>query len=248
MVKTMRFENKTAIVTGAMGGIGRACARQLAEEGASLVLADLGDGQAETVAELRALGAPKVFSARCDVSSESDVVAACDIASTQCGRLDVVVNVAGMMIYTPIEDLTANDWQKLLGVNFIGAALFTREAFRRMTPGGAIVNVSSIHAFQTSPLVAPYAAAKAALGSLTRSSAIEGASKGIRANAVLPGAIDTPMLWASPNLKSGAEVLEKDDIGLPQDIAKAVAFLASDEAAFITGASLNVDGGRLAKL
>ena len=245
----MRFKDKTAIITGALGGIGQACARQLAGEGASLVLADLAaDGVSAIAAELQALGAPRVLFARCDVSSESDVVAACEIASSETGRFDVLVNVAGMMIYTAIEELTANDWHKLLGVNVVGAAIFTREAFRRMTPGGAIVNVSSIHAFQTSPLVAPYAAAKAALGSLTRSTAIEGAAKGIRANAVIPGAIDTPMLWASPNLKSGAEKLEKGDIGLPQDIARAVAFLASDEAAFITGASLNVDGGRLAKL
>ncbi len=245
----MRFKDKTAIITGALGGIGQACARQLAGEGASLILADLlTAGTDAFVAELRTLGAPVVTLVRCDVSSESDVIAACNAAQADTGRLDVIINVAGMMIYTPIEDLTAEDWHRLFGVNFIGAAMFTREAFRRMKPGGAIVNVSSIHAFQTSPLVAPYAAAKAALGSLTRSSSIEGAAKGIRANAVLPGAIDTPMLWASPNLKSGAEKLEKGDVGLPQDIAKAVAFLASDEAAFITGTSLNVDGGRLAKL
>ena len=245
----MRFTDKTAIVTGALGGIGLACARRLSAEGASLILVDrLGEG-AETIAEeLRTLGAPKVVFTRCDVAAEADVVAACKLAVDQTGRLDVVINVAGMMIYKSIAELTAAEWHELLGVNLVGAALFTREAFRLMSPGGAIVNVSSIHAVQTSPLVAPYAAAKAALASLTRSSSIEGASLGIRANAILPGAIDTPMLWASPNLKSGAEVLEEGDVGYPHDIAHAAAFLASDEAAFITGASLNVDGGRLAKL
>ncbi|HTM81622.1 SDR family NAD(P)-dependent oxidoreductase [Asticcacaulis sp.] len=245
----MRFLNKTALVTGGLGGIGLACARQLASEGASLVLADLVADRAEAISdELRSLGATTVLFARCDVSSEADVVAACDVATNQTGRFDVLVNVAGMMIYKPIEDLTGDDWHKLLGVNLIGAALFTREAFRRMSSGGAVVNVSSIHTVQTSPLVAPYAAAKAALGSLTRSTSIEGVAKGIRANAVLPGAIDTPMLWASPNLKSGAEKLEAADVGQPENVAKAVAFLASDDATFITGASLNVDGGRLAKL
>jgi NAD(P)-dependent dehydrogenase (short-subunit alcohol dehydrogenase family) len=245
----MRFFNKTALVTGGLGGIGLACARQLASEGASLVLADLVADRAEAISdELRSLGAPTVLFARCDVSSEADVVAACDVATIQTGRFDVLVNVAGMMIYKSIEDLTGDDWHKLLGVNLIGAALFTREAFRRMPSGSAIVNVSSIHTVQTSPLVAPYAAAKAALGSLTRSTSIEGVAKGIRANAVLPGAIDTPMLWASPNLKSGAEKLEAADVGQPENVAKAVAFLASDDATFITGASLNVDGGRLAKL
>ncbi|MDV6330880.1 SDR family NAD(P)-dependent oxidoreductase [Asticcacaulis sp. 201] len=245
----MRFADKTAIVTGALGGIGLACARRLSAEGASLVLVDRVVEGAETLAEeLRTLGAPKVVFTRCDVAAEDDVVAACKLAVEQTGRLDVVINVAGMMIYKSIADLTAAEWHELLGVNLVGAALFTREAFRLMSPGGAIVNISSIHAVQTSPLVAPYAAAKAALASLTRSSAIEGASLGIRANAILPGAIDTPMLWASPNLKSGAEVLEEGDVGYPHDIAHAAAFLASDEAAFITGASLNVDGGRLAKL
>jgi NAD(P)-dependent dehydrogenase (short-subunit alcohol dehydrogenase family) len=96
--------------------------------------------------------------------------------------------------------------------------------------------------------VAPYAAAKAALLSLTRSTAIEGAEKGIRANAVIPGAIDTPMLWNNPNLKSGKEKIEAADVGKPEDVAAAIAFLASEDARFITGSALHVDGGRLARL
>ncbi|HVZ30320.1 MAG TPA: SDR family oxidoreductase [Asticcacaulis sp.] len=244
----MRFPAKTVIVTGALGGIGRACAEAFAREGAHIVAVDLQVGDTAYDAALMALGAKGVLSLACDVSSEAQVVAACDAAMARFGRLDVIVNVAGQMIYKAIEDLTADDWARLFGVNFLGAATFTREAFRRMQPGGAVVQVSSIHERQTSPLVAPYAAAKAALGSLTRTASIEGAEKGIRVNAVLPGAVDTPMLWASPNLKSGAEKLEPADIGKPEDIAAAVLFLASDEARFITGASLNVDGGRLAKL
>ena len=117
-----------------------------------------------------------------------------------------------------------------------------------MKPGSSIVNVASVHAVETSPLVAPYAAAKAALLSFTRTSSIEGKPKGIRANAVLPGAIDTPMLWDNPNVKSGAEVIDKADVGKPEEVAAVIAFLASDEASFMTGASVNVDGGRLAKL
>jgi len=105
-----------------------------------------------------------------------------------------------------------------------------------------------VHAVETSPLVAPYAAAKAAMLSLTRTSAIEGKPKGIRANAVLPGAVDTPMLWDNPNIKSGAEVIDKADVGKPEEVAAVIAFLASDEASFMTGACVNVDGGRLAKL
>jgi NAD(P)-dependent dehydrogenase (short-subunit alcohol dehydrogenase family) len=113
---------------------------------------------------------------------------------------------------------------------------------------GAIVNLSSVHAERTSPLVAPYAAAKAALLSLTRSAAIEGAPKGIRVNAVVPGAIDTPMLWDNPNVRSGAEKLDKNDVGQAANVAAAIAYLASDDATFITGAALAVDGGRLGRL
>jgi NAD(P)-dependent dehydrogenase (short-subunit alcohol dehydrogenase family) len=235
----MRFTDKVVIITGAAGGIGRACAERFAREGARLVRVDLA-----MPGEVESLGAAMA----CDVADEAAVVAVCDRVMAQFGRLDVVVNVAGAMIYKPIIDLTGEDWRRCLGVNLMGAVHFTREAFRRMTPGGAIVNVSSIHAHQTSANVAPYAAAKAALGALTRTSAIEGKPLGLRANAVLPGAIDTPMLWASPNLTSGAEVLSPGDIGRPEDIAAAVAFLASSDAAFITGSSLVADGGRLAKL
>ena len=114
--------------------------------------------------------------------------------------------------------------------------------------GGALVNIASVHAVETSANAAPYSAAKAGMLSLTRTTSIEGRDAGIRANAVLPGAIDTPMLWDNPNVKSGAETIDKRDVGTPEDIAAAVAFLASDDARFVTGTSLAVDGGRLAKL
>jgi NAD(P)-dependent dehydrogenase (short-subunit alcohol dehydrogenase family) len=153
-----------------------------------------------------------------------------------------------MMIYKPIAELTGADWRRLLDVNLLGAAFFTSQAFRRMGEGGAVVNVASVHARQTSPDVGPYAAAKAAMLSLTRTAAIEGKVKGLRVNAVMPGAIDTPMLWSSPNLANGAEVLEAGDVGLPDDVAGPVLFLASDDARFVTGAALEVDGGRLARL
>lgn len=244
-----RFDNKSVLITGGLGGIGKACAEGFAREGAKLVLADLRiEGAAAAITDLMALGASEVRVEACDVSREADVVRVCRVAMDVFGGLDVLVNVAGMMIYKPIEELSLDDWTRLMGVNFFGAAMFTREAFRVMQPGGAIVNVSSIHTHQTSPLVAPYAAAKAALGSLTRTASIEGKPKGIRVNAVLPGAVDTPMLWASPNLKSGAETLESGDVGQPSEIADAVLYLATAQASFVTGASLNVDGGRLAKL
>jgi len=117
-----------------------------------------------------------------------------------------------------------------------------------MKNGGSIVNVSSVHAVETTPRVAPYAAAKAALLSLTRSAAIEGGPKNIRVNAVLPGAIDTPMLWNNPNVKSGLETIDKSRVGKPEDIADVIVYLASDEARFVQGAFVLADGGRLDQL
>lgn len=245
----MRFSERVAVVTGASGGIGLAIAKRLGAEGARIVMADRSPQKAQAVVdELKAHGAPEVWVAPCDVSRETEVEAACQGAIDRWGRLDTVVNNAGVMTFTAIEDLTGEEWNRVLGVDLMGAFYFTKHAFRRMKPGGSIVNVASVHAVMTSPLVAPYAAAKAAMLSLTRTAAIEGRPKGLRSNAILPGAVDTPMLWDNPNIKSGAEVIDKADVGRPEDIAAAVAFLASDDAAFVTGASLAVDGGRLAKL
>ncbi len=152
------------------------------------------------------------------------------------------------MLFRPIAELTGEDWMRVLHVDLLGAFYFTKHAFLRMAPGGAIVNVSSIHALETSPLVACYAAAKAALLSLTRTAALEGKPKGIRVNAILPGAIDTPMLWENPNVKSGAETIDPADVGRPEDIAAVIAYLLSDDAQFVQGAMVRVDGGRLNRL
>ena len=245
----MRYSDKVAIVTGAAGGIGPAIALRLSAEGARLVLADRSaEGGEAHVQAARAAGAPDAVMQGCDVSAEDQVAAAVQAALDRFGRLDLVVNNAGLMEFKPIEQLTEDDWLKTLKVDLLGAAHFVKHAFLAMKDGGAVVNVASIHAVETSPLVAPYAAAKAAVLSLTRTASIEGKSKAIRVNAVLPGAIDTPMLWDNPNIKSGAEVVAPHDVGKPDQIAAAVAFLGSEDASFITGASLVVDGGRLARL
>lgn len=249
VVAARRFQGRAVLITGGLGGIGLACARRFAAEGASLALIDSRpDRNTEATAACRTAGAPRVIVLACDVSDEDQVEAACAAVREQLGALDILVNAAGSMLFKPLEAFTGEDWRRLLGVNLLGPAHFTREWLRHAAPGGAMVNIASIHATMTTPLVAPYAAAKAALLSLTRSASIEGGAKGLRANAVAPGAIDTPMLWSNPNLDSGAETLSAEDVGTPEDVAAAVLFLASDEARFITGASLEVSGGRLARL
>ncbi|MDQ2770615.1 MAG: SDR family oxidoreductase [Bacteroidota bacterium] len=245
----MRFTDKVAIVTGGASGIGLAVAKRLASEGARIVLADYNQKNLDDATpQVKAAGAPAVLASLCNVSVEAQVEATVACALEKFGRLDVVVNNAGLMQFKPLEQLTGDDWLRILNVDLLGAFYFTKQAFLHMRPGGAIVNVASIHAIETSPLVAPYAAAKAAMLSLTRSSSLEGKPKGIRTNAVLPGAIDTPMLWDNPNVKSGVEVIDKNDVGQPEDVAAIIAYLASDDAAFVQGAEVRVDGGRLDRL
>ena len=237
------------IITGSASGIGLATAKRFAKEKAKIVLADINADklkQAET--EVRNAGATDVWISECDVSNEQQVEATVDGAIKNLGGFDVMVNNAGMMIFKKIEEQTEDDWMKILSVDLLGAFFFTKQSFLKMKNGGAIVNVSSIHAIETTPNVATYAAAKSALLSLTRSAAVEGKPKNIRVNAVLPGAIDTPMLWDNPNVKAGLEKIEMTDVGKPEDIADVIVYLASAEAAFVQGAAIRVDGGRLDRL
>lgn len=245
----MLFDGRVIIVTGGAGGIGKATAEAFSRQGGHVVIADLNDDGAKNVAkEISDAGGPEPFACQCDVSDEKSVERTVDGAISKFGRLDVVVNNAGLMVFKPITQLDSADWIKILHVDLLGAFYFTKQAFLKMKNGGAIVNISSVHAIETSPLVAPYAAAKSALVSLTRTSSLEGAAKNIRVNAVLPGAIDTPMLWNNPNIKSGVEWIDKTKVGKPEDIADAILYLASDNARFVQGASLLADGGRLDQL
>lgn len=246
-----RFRDKVVIITGAAGDIGAATARRFAQESARVVITDVPAmmGRAAAVAEAcTADGAPDVLAMHCDVSRESDVSAVIETAMARFGSIDVLVYVAGIMMFKPLKDFSTEEWRRLMDVNFMGAVYFTREALKIMKPGSAIVNIASIHAFQTSAMVAPYAAAKAAMLSLTRSASIEGKSLGIRANAVAPGAIDTQMLRTSPNVASGEETVPEGMLGRPEDIAAIAAFLASADAAFMTGSVVTADGGRMALL
>jgi NAD(P)-dependent dehydrogenase (short-subunit alcohol dehydrogenase family) len=243
-----RFENSVVLVTGAARGIGLATATQFARDGASLVLIDLKkENLLAAQKTIQETGARSLI-CECDVSKPQDVESAFKHALKEFGKVDVIVNNAGLMIFKHLEEQSVEDWNRVLGVDLIGTFLFIQQGFLHMKNGGSIVNVSSIHAMETTPLVSAYAAAKAAIISLTRSAALEGKPKKIRVNAVLPGAIDTPMLWENPNIKAGLEVIKQGDVGRPEDIASAIVYLASHEAEFIQGASLRIDGGRLAEL
>jgi meso-butanediol dehydrogenase/(S,S)-butanediol dehydrogenase/diacetyl reductase len=245
----MRFADKVVIVTGAASGIGLATSRRFAAEGANVVLVDRDAATLPAAAaQVRQQGSREVSEIVCDVGAEAEVTRTVEQVVARFGRLDVVVNNAGLMFFKPIEELTGADWLRVLQVDLLGAFFFIKQAFLHMRQGGAIVNLSSVHALETEALVAPYAAAKAALLSLTRSSAIEGKPKGIRVNAVVPGAVDTPMLWNNADVRSGVEKIDAADVGKPEDIAAAIAFLASSDAAFIRGAALLADGGRLCQL
>jgi NAD(P)-dependent dehydrogenase (short-subunit alcohol dehydrogenase family) len=245
----MRFKDKVAIVTGAASGIGLATAKRLGSEGAKVGIVDLNLEKTRAAAEeTKTAGAPASIGIACDVSKESEVERAFQLALSEWKRVDLVVNNAGLMIFKPLEQLTTEDWEKVLHVDLLGAFYFTKQAFLHMPEGGSVVNVSSIHAVETTPLVSAYAAAKAALISLTRSSSLEGASKRIRVNAVLPGAVDTPMLWNNPNVKAGLEKIDRGVLGKPEDLAAVIAFLLSDEAEFMRGSAVIVDGGRLGQL
>jgi len=220
---------------------------QMASEGGRLVVADLDLASAQATVNAIAAAGGTAIAAQADVGSSAAVQAVVAQAVASYGKIDVIVNDAAMMKFGPIAGHCRSGFLcHAYDQPRIGLLLFE---IRRSAhgPGSAFVNVTSVHAYATSPNVVAYASSKGAIEAFTRGFALEMQSRNIRVNAVAPGSVDTPMLWNNPNVKSGIEKLE-GPIGKPEDLAAAICFLASDDARFITGATLLVDGGRLAKL
>lgn len=239
----MRFKDRVCLVSGSGSGIGKATCLRLAREGGRVAVLDINDGGQETVEEIKRAGGEAVF-VKTDVSDSAQVQAAVKAAVERWGAVHVVVNDAAMMTFKPVVELADEDWDKVLAVNLRSVFLFCKYAVPHMPAGGAIVNISSVHAHETTKNVVPYASSKGGMEAFTRGFSEELAARKIRINCVAPGAVDTPMLWNNPNVKSGAEKIQ-GAVGKPEDIAAAVCFLASDEARFITGTTLVADGGRL---
>lgn len=250
----MRLEDKNAIVTGSGNGIGRAIARRFASEGAKVTVAELEeDSGRETVELIKQAGGTAVH-VQTDTSDSASVKAAVTEAIAAYGEVDLLVNNAAAFVFGKIEDVTQDDWTRVFGVNVIGYANCVREVLpsMRRSSGGAIVNIASVSSFIAQPDFIPYNTSKGAVAQLTRCLAMDLAKDNIRVNAVCPGSIRTraadrhiAMLGLDP--KEAYEDFGKDSLmkrmGRPEEIASGVLFLASDEASFMTGAHIVIDGG-----
>jgi glucose 1-dehydrogenase len=240
----MRFQNKVCIVTGGGSGIGRATCIQLAKEGGLVLVVDMNEKGGLETADLitKTNGCAAFFLA--DISIPQQIEQAVTTAVDKWKKVDVLVNNAAMMTFKPILELTEEEWDKVMAVNLKAIFLFCKFCLPHMS-NGAIVNVSSVHAHQTTVNVIPYATSKGGIEAFTRGMSREYQREQTRINCVAPGAVDTPMLWNNPNMKN-----EDIDglVGTPAEIADAICFLASDESAYINGTTLVVDGGRLDKL
>jgi len=243
----MRLKGLNGFVTGGAQGIGKAIVRRMIEEGANVCLGDINYENAKTTIEELNREASRCIAVELDVSRPESVSNAFDIFLKEFGRLDILVNNAGITRDALLLRMKDEDWDAVIGVNLKGTFLCSKEAIKIMSKqrSGKIINISSIVAFTGNPGQVNYSASKAGVIGLTKSIAKEYASRGIRVNAIAPGFIQTAMTEALPEkikeeMKSSIPL---GQFGMPDDIANAVVFLASNEADYITGHVLHVNGG-----
>lgn len=242
------FDGKTAIVTGAGSGIGRATALRFGTQGARVACLDVnGPGIEETVAEVGAAGG-EAFAHVTDVTDETAVQSAVDATVKSYGTVDVLANVAGIGRFVHTTDETFDNWSKIVAVNLTGPFLMARASLPHLlVQGGSIVNVASSAGIKGAPYAAAYCASKGGVVSLTRSLAVEYAKSNVRVNAICPGGVNTPLIAHFMPPEDGDDVLMNRLVAPnnafvePSDIAAAIAFLASHEATHITGAVLSID-------
>jgi glucose 1-dehydrogenase len=251
------FRGRVAVVTGGASGMGRAIALALAGEGAAVVVADVAvEGGEQTAAEIADKGGRAVFR-RTDVSDSADVQAMVDTAVSEFGGLDHGVNAAAIENETrPLADCEEDTFDRMLAVNLRSVFLCMKYEIRAMRTqgrGGSVVNIASTNSFRPQPHQAAYTASKHGVLGLTRAGAVDHAADGIRVNAVCPGAIETPMLLGAiaARGRDPQEVAGRLSLfgrfGSPDEIARAVLWLSSDDSSFTTGHALAVDGGYLAR-
>jgi len=257
-----RIRGKAALVTGAASGIGRATAILFAREGARVLTTDLDPAGEGVAGSIRAAGGEAQF-VRHDVSDEASWAAAVRRALEAFGRLDVLVNNAGISFAKRVEETTLAEWRRLMAVNLDGVFLGTREAVRvmRRSGGGAIVNVSSASGIVGSPTASAYCASKGGVRLFTKAVALEVAGDGIRVNSIHPGGVRTP-IWAKADFWPGLVEQSGSEDGAfqalagaaplgrladPEEIAEAILYLASDASKFMTGSELIIDGGYTAR-